>query len=237
MAYSLSTQWLRGVRLGIPRIERYRAAAPSNLLASGEGVARFLYHWQRWGRSDRVRDAVELVLAFYRRLGFRLETTEVAPLFFRLDVAADGQVTPVNLIDTGEGLTQVLAPLIALARAATGIGPRLVALEQPELHLHTDAQVELATSLIDAVNKGAQVTIETHSEVLFAAIQLALARRELQPNMVKLYWVARRPDGASVARPVTLDERGHVDGLWPMDAFDDLLKLKSALYRAYRGGE
>lgn len=229
---TLAAQWLCGVRVAIPRVEKSLASAPQRLPPDGAGVARFLYYWQRVGRSPEARAALALVLGFYERLGLRLEATDIAPGFFRLEVAAKGQVSPVSLVDTGEGLTQVLAPLIALARAMTGLGPRIVALEQPELHLHTNAQRELAHSIFDAVRGGAQVLIETHSEVLLAAMQLAIAEGLLQPDQVGAYWVARRDDGASVAHSVTFNTRGEVRGLWPISAFDDLLKLKSELFEA-----
>lgn len=229
---TLNAQWLCGVRVGIPRVEKSLAAAPQRLPPDGAGVARFLFYWQRLARSPAAQAALALVVGFYERLGLSLEATDIAPGFFRLEVTAKGQAGSVSLVDTGEGLTQVLAPLVALARAMTGLGPRVVALEQPELHLHTNAQRELARSIVEAVQGGAQVLVETHSEVLLAATQLALAEGSLQPEQVGAYWVARRDDGASVAHPVTFNTRGEVRGLWPISAFDDLLKLKNELFEA-----
>jgi hypothetical protein len=233
---TLTTQWLGGVRVGIPRVEKSLAIAPHRLPPDGAGVARFLYYWQRVGGSDSVREALALVQRFYERLGLRLGAEDVAQGFFRLVVAAKGQPSGVSLVDTGEGLTQVLAPLVALARAMTGLGPPIVALEQPELHLHTNAQRELARSIIEAVKGGAQVLVESHSEVLLAAMQLALAEGLLQPEQVAVYWVARQDDGGCVAHPVTFNARGEVRGRWPISAFDDLLKLKNELFEAQEGG-
>ena len=50
-----------------------------------------------------------------------------------------------------------------------------------------------------------------------------------------LYWVARHSGPVSIARPVPLDDRGRVGSAWPVDAFDDLLQLKSELLDAQRG--
>ena len=187
-------------------------------------------------RSDSETKALAFVLKFFEVLGFELLVVDVAPGFFRLDVAPMGNPSSaINLVDTGEGLTQVLAPLVALARAANGIGPSVVCLEQPELHLHTDAQRALALSIADAAVAGAQVMIETHSEVLLAATQLAIANRRIPSGDVALYWVARHSGPVSIARPVPLDDRGRVGSAWPVDAFDDLLQLKSELLDAQRG--
>lgn len=235
--FKLDVQWLQGIRSAVPRVEKALASPPASLTSTGEGVARFLYQWNRAARTEEETGALEFVLNFFRRLGFELQATDVAPSFFRLDVAPVGNPSAtINLVDTGEGLTQVLAPLVALARAARGIGPRVVCLEQPELHLHTDAQRALAESIADAAMAGAQILVETHSEVLLAATQLAIVARpsRISAQSVALYWVERRGDPSSVARRVTFDERGQVGGSWPIDAFSDLLQLKGELLSAQR---
>lgn len=235
--FGLDVQWLQGIRAAVPRVEKALASPPGVLSATGEGVARFLYQWDRSARTENERNALEFVLVFFRQLGFELKTTDVAPSFFRLDVAPIGSPSAaINLIDTGEGLTQVLAPLVAMARAAYGLGPTLVCLEQPELHLHTDAQRALASSIAQASVAGAQIIIETHSEVLLAATQLAISTKQggISADDIALYWVARRGDPVSVARRVTFDPRGLVGGSWPIDAFDDLLQLKTELLQTQR---
>ncbi|WP_411969909.1 AAA family ATPase [Paucibacter sp. DJ2R-2] len=235
--FQLDVQWLQGIRVAVPRVEKGHASAPGTLPSTGEGVARFLYHWARQARSDNERKAIDFIRNFFSNLGFELGVTDVAPSFFRLDVAPIANPSAsINLVDTGEGLTQVLAPLVALARAAYGLGPRLVCLEQPELHLHTDAQRALAESISSAVAAGAQVLIETHSEVLLAAVQLAVAgqHQQIKGKDVALYWVERRGDPVSIARRVPFDDRGQLGGSWPLDAFGDLLQLKGELLKAQR---
>lgn len=236
-AYSLQVQWLQGTRAPVPRVEKALASPPGALSPTGEGVARFLYHWDRVARSASETAALAFVLRFFERLRFTLRATDVAPGFFRLEVGPSSATSmSISLVDAGEGLTQVLGPLVALARAAYGIGPRVVAMEQPELHLHTDAQRALALSIAEAAAEGAQVLIETHSEVLLAATQLAVASPDvkIKSDDVALYWVERRPDSTSSARRVEIDPRGRIGGAWPIDAFGDLLNLKSELLQAQR---
>lgn len=235
--FKVDVQWLQGVRVAVPRVEKALASPPGALSTRGEGVARFLYQWDRLARTENEASALQFVLGFFRELGFELRTTDVAPSFFRLDVAPEKNPSAtINLVDTGEGLTQVLAPLVALARAAYSLGPRVVCLEQPELHLHTDAQRALANAIADASVAGAQVIVETHSEVLMAATQLAVAtkRSNLSENDVALYWVERRGDPVSFAKRVLLDSRGQMGRSWPIDAFGDLLQLKTELLLAQR---
>lgn len=235
--FKLDVQWLQGIRAAVPRVEKTLASPPGRLSSRGEGVARFLYQWDRQTRSENESGALRFVLSFFNALRLDLSVADVAPGFFRLDVAPLGNPSaPINLIDTGEGLTQVLAPLVAMARAVHRLGPRVVCLEQPELHLHTDAQRALAASIADAATAGAQILIETHSEVLLAAIQLAIAQRpsRIKSDDVALYWIEKRGDSLSVARRAPLDEHGQVSGGWPINAFGDLLQLKGELLQAHR---
>jgi len=238
--FALNVQWLQAIRVAIPRVEKGLASPPGRLASNGDGVARFLYHWTRNGSTDSEKLANAFVLDFFHQLKFELSVPDVAPSFFRLDVAPLGISSPsINLIDTGEGLTQVLAPLVAMARAAYNLGPRVVCIEQPELHLHTDAQRALARSIAKAISAGAQIIIETHSEVLLAAIQLAIATRpaQISAEKVSLYWVERRGELGSMAKRVEFDERGRISGGWPIDAFDDLLQLKGELLQAQRSAQ
>ncbi|WP_082133749.1 AAA family ATPase [Vogesella sp. EB] len=235
--FRLDTQWLQGIRAAIPRVEKSLASPPGNLSCTGEGVARFLYQWARSAPTSKEANALRFVVDFFRELGFDLRIADVAPGYFRLDVAPLANPSAlINLVDTGEGLTQVLAPLVAMARAANELGPRVVCLEQPELHLHTDAQRALANSIAAAAAAGAQILIETHSEVLLAATQLAIAVRpsRISANDVALYWVERREDPVSIAKRVPLNDKGQVGGSWPIDAFGDLLHLKNELLQAQR---
>ncbi|MFS8068636.1 MAG: AAA family ATPase, partial [Byssovorax sp.] len=84
----------------------------------------------------------------------------------------------VNLVDVGFGYSEVL-PLAAVLWAtcirpatAEGAPSPLVAIEQPELHLHPAHQAKLARMLVEAVSSSraagaaAQIIVETHSESL-----------------------------------------------------------------------
>src|SRR3990167_1934529 len=132
----------------------------------------------------------------------------------------------VELCDTGEGYSQVLPVLVALARAQT-CGPRLVCLEQPELHLHTRAQAELAKQLVATAKSASQprLMVETHSEVLLTSIQLAIAKGDLNPELVRVYWIEARSDGTSDAVPVEFDAQGRPNSSALSGAFGEAVRL------------
>lgn len=136
----------------------------------------------------------------------------------------------VNIADVGYGVSQVLPVLVALIAAEPG---QLVYLEQPELHLHPNAQVKLAQILADAAKQGVRVVAETHSSLLLLGIQTLVAEGELSPDLVKLHWFSRNEDGTTEVDSVDLDEAGTY-GEWPVDFNDVSLNAQSRYIKASR---
>lgn len=134
----------------------------------------------------------------------------------------------VNIADVGFGVSQVLPVIVALIAAEPG---RLVYIEQPELHLHPNAQVALAQVLADAAKRGVRVVIETHSSLLLLGVQTLVAEGKLSPELVKLHWFTRNEKGITEVDSVDLDEAGTY-GEWSVD-FDAIsLDLRSRFLNA-----
>jgi predicted ATPase len=128
--------------------------------------------------------------------------------------------TGLNLKDMGSGAAQVLPVLI---EALTARSESLVIIEQPELHLHPEAQAVLADFFVDMVARGIRFLIETHSEHFLLRWQRRIAEtslekrhpdtvkmrndnHELVPNQVCVHFVQRLNSDSSV-------EGVHFDGV------------------------
>ncbi len=88
----------------------------------------------------------------------------------------EGDTLAVNLCDVGYGVSQVLPFLLAGVTTEQG---RILIVEQPELHLHTRAQAELADIFAYLANHGVRCLIETHSETLLLSLRHRVARTAL----------------------------------------------------------
>jgi predicted ATPase len=130
---------------------------------------------------------------------------------------AGGAQDLVSIADVGFGVSQTLPAIVALLAAVPG---QIVYIEQPEIHLHPRAQTRLTKLLVDAVDRGVIVVVETHSSLLLRGIQTAVARAELEPTDVALHWFSRRADGTTQVKTADLAEDGSF-GDWPTD-FDDI---------------
>ncbi len=131
----------------------------------------------------------------------------------------------VSIADVGLGVSQVLPVLVALITARPG---QLVYIEQPELHLHPNAQVALAQVLGDAAKRGVHVVAETHSSMLLLGVQNLVAEGKLSPDIVKLHWFSRNKEGITKVSSRNLDKTGAY-GKWPVD-FDKVSLREQSRY-------
>lgn len=141
----------------------------------------------------------------------------------------------VNIVDVGEGLIQVLPVLVACAMASEGYA-NMLAIEEPESHLHPQLHAALAEHFFELArqDKPPKVLLETHSENFLLRTQLEIARGELDPELVMVYWVRQLEDGRSIAEPVVFDTKGRPQGEWPRDVFYTDIELSRQLVQERR---
>lgn len=221
-----STEWIGAIRRPPDRIRLMPDSPPLMLDHEGGGAADMLA-WDAATGGTLLKQIADWYQSHAgATLGIKPEGRSYSLVMGREEV---------NLLDAGEGLAQVLPVLVAaaVARERAARGFHLV-LEQPELHLHPAAHAPLAAWLCDIAREepAPRMVIETHSENFLFGVQLAVARRELSPERVGIYWV-RREEGRSVASPITMDEWGRLKG-WPRDVFTEETKLAEQLLEARR---
>lgn len=133
--------------------------------------------------------------------------------------------------DLGTGISQVLPVLVA----ALGHNKNIVAIEQPELHVHPKFQVQLGELFIHAIKdeRIAQDTVfilETHSEYMMLRFLRRLydtANDELEPDAYPLlptdigvYYVNPSENGVEIVR-LNLTEEGEFIERWPNGFFPE----------------
>jgi AAA domain, putative AbiEii toxin, Type IV TA system len=179
-------------------------------------VASIILAWQEASdkRIDLLGQALEALGLTWRIVARPLDATRVELLVARLPrkgKSAKGDL--VNIADVGLSVSQVLPALVALLIAEPG---QLVYVEQPEFHLHPQAQQALALILAEAAGRGVRVVAETHSAILLLAVQTLVAQGRLTPDKVKLHWFQRDARGATQVTSADLDQLGAY-GDWPVD--------------------
>jgi predicted ATP-dependent endonuclease of OLD family len=119
--------------------------------------------------------------------------------------------------------------------------PKLILIEEPEAFLHPKFQSKLvdffAFCLEETKYYNIKFIIETHSEYLIRKLQYLVAKKELNPDDVKIYYFHdpnNIPKGEKQIKELTIREDGMMDDDFGPGFFDestrltmDLLKLQS----------
>lgn len=104
-----------------------------------------------------------------------LSTQEGISAVYLKEKSLNGDIE-VNLRYVGSGVAQALPIIVAGVQANVG---SLLIIEQPELHLHPEAQVALADMFVNWQNQGMMLLIETHSEHLLLHLRKCVAEATL----------------------------------------------------------
>ncbi len=134
----------------------------------------------------------------------------------------------VSLRDVGVGISQVL-PVLVESYATTG---KLIAIEQPEIHIHPALQAELGDVFIESAlgeNKNTFL-LETHSEHLILRLlrrirettrgKLPEGKLPITPADIAVLYVEPGEEG-SVVRELRVNDQGRFIDNWPNGFFEE----------------
>lgn len=140
-----------------------------------------------------------------------------------------------SLADIGFGVSQVLPIITMLLSAPAG---SIILLEQPELHLHPNAQAALADLILYvAETRNLQLIVESHSEHIVRRLQRRMAEANSEfakPENIKMYFCQPGEAGSTIEE-VEVDRFGQISN-WPEHFLGDIsgdlhTMLKAALER------
>jgi len=200
-----------------------------------QGYLRYLRGEVDQSVIDKVNNWLQGVDLCHRARPTTFHSFGERALFAQVDIYEEDKRESRNLADVGFGLSQAL-PVIIQCLVADSDSTLLI--EQPELHLHPEAQAMLADLLIDCVNRRkARLIIETHSEHLLLRLQRRIAEttlddkvgtatprnqgHTLRPDELWLVLV-NRMDGRSQTEGIQADHRGQLVN--PSTEFQDFFK-------------
>jgi hypothetical protein len=154
----------------------------------------------------------------------RIENLPTQTRVYLVDERSGVHVEPQ---DVGVGISQLLPVIVATILARSGV----IAVEQPELHIHPAWQVVLGDLFMSQTGEKQMLhLIETHSEHLVLRImrrmretftnELPPGAHPTTPNDIAIYYV-ENDEGQTIIREMPLNETGDLVKAWPGGFFEE----------------
>jgi len=142
-----------------------------------------------------------------------------------------------NICDVGFGCSQVLPVLVAglslestHGRSLSKASPILV-IQEPEIHLHPNAQAELGSFFASLTEAKGQIFLETHSDSLVLRIARHVASGDIPADFVRIFFIQDIEGLKRVTRMEITDEGGFTPD-WPGGFFPQRQAESFALAKA-----
>lgn len=148
----------------------------------------------------------------------RLKKDESVAKTPQLTLRDVGKRVDVSHRDVGTGISQVLPVLVA----AYGSKEQIIAIEQPEIHLHPALQAELGDVFIESALGDRKNTfiLETHSEHLILRMLRRVREKKISPADMCVLFVEPTNHGSRVIE-LEYDEDGGFIDEWPGGFFEE----------------
>lgn len=223
--------YLGPLRTKAERLYSWTGIEPESVGYAGENtVAAILAARSRkisLGYRRPAKQFEEIIALKLQEMGL-IEEFKVNPISeqrqeYEVKVRTKGSTDWVDLPDVGFGVSQVLPVLVQCFYAPAG---SIILMEQPEIHLHPNAQSALADVMIDVINSKAngadrniQLIIETHSEHFLRRLQRRIAEDSVPQEKVSAYFanISKTP---ATLEPLLIDMFGNIQN-WPENFFGD----------------
>lgn len=161
--------------------------------------------------------------------GQKLVIEQVNPASGTFSFFIDRDGCKVNITDVGEGVSQLL-PIIVEAFLDNKMD--VVAIEQPELHIHPADHADIASLLAEsALRYGKKYLIETHSENFLLGLREMVSDKNspLKPEDVVVYFIDKDEQG-SYLQKIEISDDGQLSS-WPEGVFGEGFELISKIMK------
>jgi len=138
--------------------------------------------------------------------------------------------TDLNLELTGaSSMVAELAPIVAYLKHIVRKTPCLLFLEEPEAHLHPEAQVALMALFVELARNGVKLCITSHSNYMFNKLGNLLLQKKADPEKTAVYHLVMTEQGSVVSDDMRVDADGIDDQNFSVVS-EQLYNERMALY-------
>lgn len=216
-AFAKSITYVEPLRAVAERYYRQQDLAVDEVDSRGANTAMFIASLDDF-RKKRLSQWMRL------NAGFDVAVESSKGHFELKVIGQDGR--PRNIADLGFGFSQMIPILLHVwsrSQQFQGGEPMVIAIEQPELHLHPDYQARLAdvfASALQRINSSTNLIffVETHSDHFVNRIGSLVASGKLKSDDIQVL-VVEEQGGISSVTHVNFDSQGFLGSSWPLGFF------------------
>lgn len=181
----------------------YNLVSVSSVLGNEDEVASLLA-----GSADRFL-AYEISRFVEKIACRRIQTqAQIGTSAFSIDSIPTGKGVPASIVNEGFGINQLVYMLTVCLYSHY----KIVAIEEPEIHLHPSMVRELAITLAEiAVEKDRRLIVSTHSETFVVALLSQIAAGKISAADVSFIH-AENPNGSTVLTQQNANRYGQIEG-------------------------
>lgn len=229
--YFRQVHYIAPVRATAERYYRLRNLAVDEVDYQGKNLAIFIN-----SLSKKRLDVFQIWTN--EHFGFAVNVQKVGG-HLSLQIKLRDSSQEINLSDTGFGYSQILPIITQLWELSTQERnrqqgyvriaetlPLVIAIEQPELHLHPAIQAKLAKAFIASIDLARsngyelQLILETHSQTIVNYFGRAIAKGQLKSGDVSLIFFEKKPgENITTVHKSYYDNDGFLND-WPYGFFD-----------------
>ena len=181
----------------------YGLSSVTPALATEDEVASLLASTNERFRQYDVSRYVEQIAN--RRV---MTQAQIGTSVFTIDSIPTGSGVAASIVNEGFGINQLLYLLTICLYSPF----KIVAIEEPEIHLHPSMVRELARAMVTiAANEDRRLIVSTHSEVFVTALLAQIAKGEASVDDVS-FILAENRDGESTFTPQKATSDGQIAG-------------------------
>lgn len=196
-------------------------------------------------RGSQRKNLVDGISRWFAYTGIAkgLSVVSLTPRHFELCLVSNDD-TQHNICDVGFGCSQVLPVLTAGLSLFHSEGPadraRVLVVQEPEIHLHPNAQAAMGSFFVSLVANGGQVFIETHSDNLVLRVARHVALGDIDPEDVAIFFVS--DTGEERVTEIGFNPSGSFkpdfpEGFFPQRQAESLMLARAAMARREGGAQ
>ena len=130
---------------------------------------------------------------------------------FQIHVKSRGGMS--NLIDVGYGVGQIYPLLVQIMLASQRKTPAVFLLQEPEVHLHPQAQAALTSFFAKSTkDDGHAFIIETHGDSIIDRVRICVSNGLIPPEDVVILFFEPQTRGSVKIHPIMMDKMANLQG-------------------------